>query len=66
MIMIISIMLQFQFRYERFLENFPKGNRIWLFPGSVGGLDYFSRSFMSDINWLDNLKDKSLMGTNGK
>ena len=57
-------MLQFQFRYDG-SQNFPKGNRYGFFPGVSAGWTISREAFMSDINWLDNLKIRASWGQMG-
>ena len=48
-------MLQFQFRYDG-SQNFPPGNRYGFFPGVSAGWTISKEDFMSNIDWLNNLK----------
>lgn len=57
-------MLQFQFRYDG-SQNFPVGNRYGFFPGVSAGWTISREKFMSDINWLDNLKLRASWGQMG-
>ena len=55
-------MVQFQFRYDG-SQNFPPGNRYGFFPGVSAG--WTKENFMSNINWLDNLKLRASWGQMG-
>lgn len=57
-------MVQFQFRYDG-SQNFPAGNRYGFFPGVSAGWTISREKFMSDINWLNNLKLRASWGQMG-
>lgn len=57
-------MLQFQFRYDG-SQNFPPGKRYGFFPGVSAGWTISKEKFMSNINWLDNLKLRASWGQMG-
>lgn len=57
-------MVQFQFRYDG-SQNFPPGNRYGFFPGVSAGWTLSKENFMSNINWLDNLKLRASWGQMG-
>lgn len=57
-------MLQFQFRYDG-SQNFPPGNRYGFFPGVSAGWTISKEDFMSNIDWLNNLKLRASWGQMG-